>query len=318
MKETNVVADAMNAPDRGVEHASCGICGSSNYTVVEKLVRDMEYDAPGNFKWLQCVNCRAIRLDPIPDDALLQKAYPPQYHAFQPPGSIITRTLTEWSRKATAKSYARKLGGSGNVLDIGCSSGELLEEIGSHGKMGLFGIEYDEGVAKLAEEKGAKVWVGSIESLDLPKQYFDLITMQHVIEHVINPRTTLEKALVSLRQGGKIVGELPNFDSWDEALFRQYWGGGHAPRHIWHFTPRTLTNLLHTCGYRKIKISPVLHTGHWALSIQNWLRRKKGDCSDLSSGRTWYYPWLLLLLIPVNILQVPIMKTGVMKFEAEK
>ena len=142
--------------------------------------------------------------------------------------------------------------------------------------------------------------------------------MQHVLEHVYEPSATMKRVAEILKPGGRVYGELPNFDSWDASLFGRYWGGGHAPRHICFFTPTTLRRLLESCGFERIRITPALHTGHWALSFQNWMRKSKTDCSDLNRGRTWYYPFFLLLTIPINLLQMLLMKTGIMRFEAFK
>ena len=121
-----------------------------------------------------------------------------------------------------------------------------------------------------------------------------------------------------LRPGGILVGELPNFNSWDARLFGRYWGGGHAPRHLWHFSPQTLRQAFERFEFEAIEIAPAIHTGHWELSIQNALRRKRSDCKNLVSGRTWYYPFLLVLTVPINALQMPLLQTGIMSFRVRK
>ena len=85
-----------------------------------------------------------------------------------------------------------------------------------------------------------------------------------------------------------------------------------------HFTPASLSAALRHSGFTGIRITPALHTGHWALSIQHALRRGRTDCAGLVSGRSWYYPFMLILTIPMNCLQMTLRKTGVMRFEARK
>lgn len=297
---------------------SCSLCGSNSFRMVYNGIRDFEYDAPGSYRWLQCQHCGLVHLDPLPSGDILALAYPPTYHAYSRRKSKITQGLIDRLAKKTAQRYANYLPSGGAVLDIGCASGELLSMIGELGDYRLFGVEYDPESAKIAESSGIHVWVGDVDNADIPKNTMDIVLMQHTLEHVFHPIDTLHQAYQVLKPGGKIFGELPNFDSWDRSLFGRYWGGGHAPRHLHHFTPRTLESALRSSGFSAVRISPSLHTGHWALSLQNWARRNRYDVKGLVSGRTWYYPALLLLTIPVNLIQMLYLKTGVMHFEAAK
>lgn len=299
-------------------NAACPLCGSHNTDIVEEDVRDFEYGAPGTYRWIKCLGCDLVRLDPMPKEEILNLAYPETYHAFVKPTSKITQYLQTFSRKGIAKSLANKLPERGAILDIGCSTGELLLSVGRLGDYQLFGIEYKLEIAWEARNRGIHVWEGAFEKAEVPDESMDLVVMQHVIEHVYDPVDTLKRIHRILRPSGIVTGELPNFRSWDAALFGKYWGGGHAPRHLFHFTPQTLKKTIEHCGLETVSITPALHTGHWALSIQNALRRKKGSCDDLTSGRTWYYPLFLLLLIPMNLIQLLFVRTGVMRFEARK
>ena len=146
----------------------------------------------------------------------------------------------------------------------------------------------------------------------------DAVLMWHVLEHVVNPVAVMEKVGRILKPGGIVLGELPNFRSWDAALFGRYWGGGHAPRHPWHFTPSTLTQTMSTAGLEAVRIRPAMHPGHFALSIQTLLRRGRNDTNGLVSGRTPYFPILSLALLPVALLQMPGIHSGVMRFEGRK
>ena len=296
----------------------CPLCKSNEYQIIQNGVRDLEYGTKGDYKWLKCNECKLIHIDPIPTLETLAHAYPPHYHAFVNPKSKLTQKLQSISRKKIAKKIVSYLPKNASVLEIGCSTGLLLNEIGLLGNYKLFGVEYKKEAAEEARTRGITVWEGTFEDAAISSSSIDLIIMQHVIEHVYNPVETLKKVHNILKAEGRVIGELPNIDSWDANLFGKYWGGGHAPRHIWFFTPNTLKLTLEKCGFSDVKIKPALHTGHWALSIQNLIRRNKKDCNGLISGRAWYYPFLLVSTIPPNLLQMPLLKTGVMSFEGKK
>ena len=294
----------------------CPLCGGGETAVVCRDVQDYEYGAPGTYQWLRCTGCGLIRLDPVPTAAILDQAYPPHYHAYTTPRSAITRRLLAGSRMRAARSLARSLPDGASILDVGCSTGLLLEAVRRVGRFRLFGVEYKPDAAEQARRGGIEVWTGELENADVPAGSMDLVIMQHVLEHVPAPIETLRRVRAILRPGGRLVGELPSFDSWDARLFGRYWGGGHAPRHLFHFTPASLTAALQHCGYTDVRIRPALHTGHWALSIQHLLRRGRTDTAGLASGRSRYYPFMLLLTVPINTVQMALGKTGIIRFEA--
>ena len=100
---------------------------------------------------------------------------------------------------------------------------------------------------------GLDVATGRFEDVDYPDSFFDVITMYHVLEHLYDPREALSKAYQLLRSEGLLVVAVPNFDSLQARLFRQRWYHLDAPRHLYHFTPRTLKMLLHKAGFKVLE-----------------------------------------------------------------
>jgi SAM-dependent methyltransferase len=296
----------------------CPLSGSERWEVVADGVRDYEYGAPGEYRWIRFPESGLIRIEPVPTPEILALAYPPHYHAFVARDSRLAQRLVDTARRSLARRLGRLVPPRGAVLDIGCSTGALLRDLREQVDCELFGVEYVPEAAEQARATGITVWSGDFESLELPPDRMDLAILQHVLEHVLDPLATMKRVHSVLRPGARVVGELPNHDSWDAKLFGRYWGGGHAPRHIWFFTPRTLRRVLESCGFVDVRIRPTPHTGHWALSIQHALRRGRTDCAGLTAGRARYYPFLLLATLPVNLIQMPFLKTGVMHFEARK
>jgi SAM-dependent methyltransferase len=224
----------------------------------------------------------------MPSPEVLARAYPANYHSFHLPASWLTQILVDISRKRQARAIAGKLESGASILDIGCSTGDLLQAIGELGRFRLYGVENSEQVATIARGNGITVLTGSFEDVELSGMSFDLISMQHVLEHVTDPKFFLARSFQLLNRNGLLTGELPNYDSWDARLFGRYWGGGYAPRHIWHFSPATLRRALENAGFVMVRVQPALHTEHWACSIQNFLRRRRFDDVGLTNGRARY------------------------------
>lgn len=97
------------------------------------------------------------------------------------------------------------------VLDVGCSSGNFGEVLINEKKCTVVGLDIDEGDIKIAKKKLNEAYVLNIEQDDLSKLgTFDAIVFADVLEHLMNPSTSLEKVKKLLKPGGKILFSLPN------------------------------------------------------------------------------------------------------------
>jgi SAM-dependent methyltransferase len=141
------------------------------------------------------------------------------------------------------------------VLDLGCSSGGFLASLRSPSWQ-LFGIEMSESVAETARQKcGAEVFVGDILNAPFPPNSFDAITCFHVFEHLYQPREVLAKISEWLKPGGVFFAMMPNIDSAGARIFRSYWYALELPRHLYHFSPKSLRCLAHSVGLEEVSMS---------------------------------------------------------------
>jgi SAM-dependent methyltransferase len=140
---------------------------------------------------------------------------------------------------------------SGSLLDLGCSAGSFLELMrGETWK--LFGIEMSAQAARTAEERtGAKVFVGDILDASFPRESFDVITCFDVLEHVYEPRGVMQRIAEWLKPGGVFYVLVPNIDSAEARVFRTYWHGLELPRHLFHFSPKSLRFLAESAGLKE-------------------------------------------------------------------
>ena len=153
-------------------------------------------------------------------------------------------------RKQTLMQYKQ----SGAILDLGCSTGSFLKALGSK-EWELHGIDMSIESAKKAQaESGAKVYVGDI--LDAPFQAasFDVITCFHVFEHLYKPREVLSKVVEWLKPGGIFYVLVPNIDSAGAHIFRSYWYALEIPRHVFHYSPKSLRIIAQSVGLEVVSL----------------------------------------------------------------
>ncbi|GAB5403031.1 MAG: hypothetical protein Aurels2KO_12620 [Aureliella sp.] len=140
------------------------------------------------------------------------------------------------------------------ILDVGCGSGELLEDIcdrfkGRNQKVVPWGIEISKNLAAIAEQKfqglGGRVVsdsaLGGANSLE--PNSLDVIIMSSFLEHEAQPLGLLRQLKTALRPDGVVIVKVPNFGCWNRMLRGEKWCGFRYPDHVNYFTPKTLQML---------------------------------------------------------------------------
>ena len=112
-----------------------------------------------------------------------------------------------------------------------------------------------EEVALRAKQRcGAEVFVGDILDAPFPPEFFDAITCIHVLEHVYKPKEVMARIANWLRPGGVFYLMIPNIDSAAFRFFKSYWYALELPRHLFHFSPKTLNDAAGGAGLKALLI----------------------------------------------------------------
>ncbi|MFC1675830.1 class I SAM-dependent methyltransferase [Planctomycetota bacterium] len=290
--------------------SKCTLCSSVELeTKFEELI-DHEYGIQGRFSFKKCNNCGLLMLWPPPTLEDLKSHYPPDYHGYH----ISSRGLISFLYRIIYffrfREYKKLAGANGRILDIGCADApyfDLLKE--KYPQLKLTGIEFKDEIAEKGRKKGRDLITGTIADIEETKSY-DLVIMNNLIEHVVDPVEEMRKANAILRPGGYILLETPNTKCWDIAIVRKYWGSLHVPRHTYLFSPSSAELLAEKSGFKIVSTKYLLSTDNWALSVQNYLQSTKRFRCSIKNGRAWYYKYLLLAFIPFCMLQLMFKKTG--------
>jgi hypothetical protein len=95
------------------------------------------------------------------------------------------------------------------------------------------------------------------ENLTQVNQKFTAITLWHVLEHIPDMNETLDKLIARIEQNGIIVIAVPNHESYDATIYKEYWAGYDVPRHLWHFSKLSMTKLFEKHQLSLINITPL-------------------------------------------------------------
>ena len=142
------------------------------------------------------------------------------------------------------------------MLDIGSGRGFMLYYLKKYyGYRLTVGTQISENAYEFSRKKlRLEIYNEDLLELQLEDKSFDIITMWHVLEHVINPEGYVKRISGLLSDNGKVVIEVPNFYSWTRKVTGEYWLGLDMEHHLNFFTPDTLVNLLKKYGFKIQKI----------------------------------------------------------------
>lgn len=279
---------------------SCPLCGSAA-SLRYSQCQDLEYFLDASFDLYRCDACGLVFMHPLPTRTQLPELYPSNYHNFDPPRNPISRFLLHRYYEHQCGIARKHMPENGSLLEIGCASGDILERMQRHGYDDVQGIELSLEACERAWGRGLKVFHGTLDEFETD-QRFDMVFMSHVIEHVLDPVATVAKIASLLKPGGVLYVETPNVGSLDARLWKRNWGLVHYPRHLYLFDRATVRQLLEQGGLVVEDVSSQINSCGWALSTQSALRRWRLDRSR--KPRSAYYPLLLLLFLPLNLLDL--------------
>jgi 2-polyprenyl-3-methyl-5-hydroxy-6-metoxy-1,4-benzoquinol methylase len=141
----------------------------------------------------------------------------------------------------------------GKLLEIGFGDAKALKNMASLG-WEAYGVDFDPIAVENALKAGLKVQQGNLEEQGYSGQFFNAVTMSHVIEHVPDPQAILKECYRILKQGGVFVAITPNVDSLGHRIFKSAWSELEPPRHLHIFTPRALKRLALEAGFTEVTI----------------------------------------------------------------
>ena len=279
----------------------CIICNGSTWEYLFP-VHDRMFGIAGKFSEYRCKRCGLVRLSPKLSETGVKKYYPSasyySYSGTSKPtffGNLRSYLITHrWSR-FFIRVPAIPEGNPGRILDVGCGSGSTLVLLRTLG-WDVFGLDIDKQAIRAARKRGlTNVSLGSYEdAIKYPDNYFDVIRLYHVIEHLGEPERCLRLIYKKLKRGGQILIGTPNVSSIIPKLFGPYWYNLDAPRHLYLFSPKTLSILLKRCSYTDAKVR-FASAGGWVGSMQYVI-------SERTSHKAHWIniPWLVILLYPLE------------------
>jgi MoaA/NifB/PqqE/SkfB family radical SAM enzyme/SAM-dependent methyltransferase len=299
--------------------SSCVICGSPVSIPFLSGLREVEYGTGWSGSLSACVNCGLIQQAPMQDASEALSWYPKEYIHYNPSEGWLKQFLMKVYMGRTVRLLKNLRVEKGmKLLDIGCGAGEKLAILRDSLGLCAEGVEPDRTAVEKARSRfGLDVRQGFFSPGDYPENSFDVVRINHVIEHVPSPVALLNGIHRVLKPGGILVGETENIECPSFRIFGKYWALLHLPYHLVLFAEGSLREAFRRSLFLTTRIQSTGDAPAWSLSLQNVLRRNM-DKKDRKSSRMRGYIFLTLLSVPLSALETRLSRGPVLVFHAEK
>ena len=251
-----------------MKEINCNLCGQNDTKLLFKS-KDRRVNIKGKtiFSVVQCKNCGLVYVNPQPTYQELKPFYGENYFRFSHQCKrrrkiyyFLKRVKNNFFDKIfysqNPKFYKWKVlnnSKNGKFLDIGCATGlQDIKFMQDFPNWEFYGVEPDAVAFQEASKiKGFNIKKGFLEDANYSDNFFDIILMNQVLEHVPDPKKTLLECSRILKNDGKLIVAVPNYSSLSSKIFGKYWYHLDIPRHLYHFTPKTIKELLNSANFKK-------------------------------------------------------------------
>jgi 2-polyprenyl-3-methyl-5-hydroxy-6-metoxy-1,4-benzoquinol methylase len=224
----------------------CRLCGCMKFD-------DVYPD--GVSRIVKCTDCGLVFYNPLPSADYLRDFYSSQNGYL----SSIEENLRSYEANPKAwddtanwilhkihQHIPEKMGQ--RLLDIGSAYGFFLMFAKKCG-LDVMGLEISTETSEYARRHGIEVLSSSLTQASLDNDSFDIVTMNNVLEHTLDPLAELQKAHSILKSSGILYIGVPNWDSLVCQVDGYHWKMKSWPNHLFYFTAETLTRMVTKAGF---------------------------------------------------------------------
>lgn len=270
----------------------CPLCGNGEISPFHEIT-----SYSNHFKVDRCSACGFIFMNPRFTQETLRGFYGEDYYRGKAEYAYYDERGAEryaryvWdARIAFIMKYIR----AGRILDIGSAFGGFLRASVPHFEPS--GIEFSEYAGNYARKRmGSQIHVGTLADHNFPRDYFLVITMIEVLEHLASPAEVVKECHKLLQKGGLLVIQTANMDGIQAKIQGKKYAY-YMPGHVSYFTKKNLVSLLKRSGFGRIR---VYHPVEFGLLPK--LKKSRGDFKSILDYRRWIRITIYHLLSKLHI-----------------
>jgi SAM-dependent methyltransferase len=243
-----------------ISYHNCPVCNSAG---IQQVLTTRDYTVSSeSFSIWQCANCSLRFTQNVPGADEIGGYYKSEEYISH---SETSKGFVNWLylrvRKFTLSSKRNFIEDEtaikkGSLLDIGAGAGAFVHHMKENGWT-VEGVEPDPQAIERANNQYGIRLKTSPELFGYKQLTFDAVTMWHVLEHVHDLHEYVRQIKNICRPGGKIFIAMPNYTSFDADHYGPEWAAYDVPRHLYHFSPASMQELMRKHGCTIEKMQPM-------------------------------------------------------------
>jgi 2-polyprenyl-3-methyl-5-hydroxy-6-metoxy-1,4-benzoquinol methylase len=271
-----------------VHYDNCPVCNSMS--IAPALQAKDNTVSKEIFTIWQCGNCNLRFTQDVPDVSEIGKYYNSSdyiSHSDTNKGFInklyhAVRSFTLRSKKNLVEKYTAK--SKGDLLDIGAGTGAFAATM-QKANWNVTALEPDATARANAKSNFNITLQPSEQLLNLKDESFDVITLWHVLEHVHDLHNYVHRFFSLLKNEGVLIIAVPNYTSYDAREYESAWAAYDVPRHLYHFSPKSMKLLLEKHNFKLKKYKPMWFDSYYiSLLSEKYLTGKNNPLKAFISG----------------------------------
>jgi SAM-dependent methyltransferase len=261
-----------------IHYTHCPVCGSAS---IQPVLSVKDHTVSGEFfPVMACSDCTLRFTQDVPTANAIGPYYQSEdYISHTNTSKGLINRLYQAVRKKTIAGKRRLISEEtgkdrGVLLDVGSGVGSFATAMKSAG-WEVTGLEPGAGARAVAKQ------LYGIELSDIDRFYklepghFDAITLWHVLEHVHELPAYIQQLKNLLKQGGKLFIAVPNYTSLDAGMYKESWAAYDVPRHLYHFSPRSIQVLMEKNGLKLEKYKPMWYDSFYISMLSSKYKNGK-------------------------------------------
>jgi 2-polyprenyl-3-methyl-5-hydroxy-6-metoxy-1,4-benzoquinol methylase len=263
-----------------INYTNCPVCTSADISA-QLTAKDYTVSKKEFAVW-HCSNCTVRFTQDVPEQNAIGAFYQSDNyisHSDTKKGFINTlyHTVRNHTLNKKRQLIINEVGiTKGELLDIGCGTGAFLNTMKTAG-WGITGLEPDFTARKKAAELYGIHPMESGKLFELKPASYNAITMWHVLEHVHELHAYIQQLGFLLAPKGKIFIAVPNYTCKDAAIYAAHWAAYDVPRHLYHFSPAAMEQLLVKHGLKIAAIKPMWYDSFYVSMLSEKYKNGKGN-----------------------------------------
>ena len=243
-----------------IHYLQCPVCASAE---IKNVLIAKDHTVSGeSFSIAECGNCSLRFTQDVPDATAISPYYKAEdYISHTNISKGLVNRAYQLVRKRTMikkRKLIEKFTGvkRGKLLDVGSGTGNFVNEM-KENEWQVTGLEPDSDARKVAAQLYGLQLKDTGELFQLQPEGFDAVTLWHVLEHVHDLHAYIQRLKVLLSKKGKLFIAVPNYTSLDSQVYKEHWAAYDVPRHLYHFSPKSMNILMENNGLKIIKYKPM-------------------------------------------------------------